>query len=89
VSEEFDALMPGAVEDVMGGKYRLMFSSPMGREVLADILSMCHFGATLDLSNPLQVAEYNLAVVILAKCGVFSPGTGMDVVNALLNVLPK
>ena len=87
--DEFEALMERNEGDDIGSKYRYVFASPLGREVLADLLSECHFGETLDLSNPHKIAEYNVGVMVLAKCGVFGPKTKMDVINALLNVIPK
>lgn len=86
--DEFEVLIP-KIEDDIGSKYRHVFSSSLGREVLADLLGECHFGETLDPDNKVRVAEYNIGVVILAKCGIFGDGTRMDVMNALLNVIPK
>lgn len=68
-------------------KYRHVFTSPLGKDVLADILLDCHFGCTLDPDNKVQVAEYNVAVNILAKCGIFGPEREALVINALINSL--
>lgn len=87
--DEFDALIEKKKEDDIGSKYRHVFASPLGREVLADLLMECHFGRTLDPDNKTQVAEYNVCVMVLAKCGVFGPNTKMDVINNLLNIIPK
>ena len=87
--DEFEALQPKVEYDDVGSKYRSIFTSPLGREVLADLLRECHFGSTLDPDNKVQTAEYNVGVMVLAKCGVFGPETKMDVINALLNVIPK
>jgi hypothetical protein len=71
-------------------KYRAVFmGTPTSLGVLADMLIDLHFGCTLDPSNPVQIAEYNLGIVILAKCGVFHPDGLADVVNALSSVIPK
>jgi hypothetical protein len=51
-------------------KYHLLFREGIGREVLKDILNMCHFGVTLDPDNKVQVAEYNVGLVIAEKAGV-------------------
>jgi hypothetical protein len=69
-------------------KYRAIFLTPMGLEVLADILEMCHFGCTLDPDNKVMVSEHNLGVVILSKCGIFSKGTKDSVIMALATVIP-
>jgi len=74
--------------DEMTDKYRAVFmSSPMGLEVLADILTECHFGCTLQ--TEVQMNEHNIGTVILAKCGVFARGTRMDVIRALSTVIPS
>ena len=75
------------MNDELSQKYRHIFTSPLGREVLADILSDLHFGCTLDPDNKAQIAEYNVGTTILFKCGVFGPERDMDVMNALLNSL--
>jgi hypothetical protein len=70
-------------------KYRSVFGTEMGREVLVDILTMTHFGETLNADNPHRVMEYNVGVAIMAKMGIFSPGTKMQVVRALASVVPN
>jgi|WetSurSiteA1Bulk_404760.scaffolds.fasta_scaffold01891_2 hypothetical protein len=51
-------------------KYATVFGSPLGREVLADILYRTHWGSTLDAENKIQIAEYNVGVYILARAGI-------------------
>jgi len=70
-------------------KYRKVFGSPMGQDVLADILTMTHFGETLDANNLHRVAEHNLGILILVKMGVFSNDTKMDVIRALQSITPS
>jgi len=50
-------------------KYRFVFGYDLGLEVLRDILITCHFGVTLDPDNKVQIAEYNVGIVIAAKSG--------------------
>lgn len=70
-------------------KYRETFvNSALGKDVLADILTRCHFGRTLDPDNKVQVSEYNVGVFILARIGVFTEDTLEDVVRALAGVVP-
>lgn len=69
-------------------KYRLVFQSAIGQDVLADILGLTHFGQTLNPDNPAMIAEYNVGMAILAKMGVFSKGTKGDVVKALMVISP-
>ena len=75
------------MDEALSQKYRQIFLSPLGREVLADILGTCHFGATLDADNKVQIAEYNVGIYILFQCGVLGPDRDMDVINALINSL--
>jgi len=75
------------LDDALQSKYRHVFLSPIGREVLADILGTCHFGATLDPDNKAQIAEHNVGTYILFQCGVLGPDRDMDVINALINSL--
>jgi len=70
-------------------KYRAVFMSPLGLEVLGDILTTCHFGCTLDPDNPANVAEYNVGVTILNRCGVFHQGTLPQVLNAFTAITPQ
>lgn len=58
----------GTHEPDIRDKYRAVLTKGVGLEVLSDILAMCHFGCTLDSSNPQQIGEYNIGVAILAKC---------------------
>jgi hypothetical protein len=66
--------------------YRFIFTSTeVGLKVLADILvDFCHFGCYL--SNPDEVAQYNVGVQILSRMGVFSGGKEV-VVRNLVNSL--
>jgi len=71
-------------------KYRLLFlRSTLGKDVLFDLLQMCHFGGSLTPGDFKEVSEYNLGIMILRKLGIFSEGTGFDVMNALAKVSPK
>lgn len=68
-------------------KYRAVFcGGQVNREVLGDLLKTCHFGQTLDWENPGQIAEFNLGVVILAKCGILRNDNFQDVINSLCAV---
>lgn len=70
-------------------KYRLVFmQSPIGLQVLGDILTLCDFGCTLDPTNQGQIGKYNVGTVILNRCGVFADGTLSQVLNALTAVSP-
>ena len=70
------------------GKYRHVFtSSPLGLDVLADILvSFCHFGCFLDDSY--HMAQHNVGVNILSRIGIFSPENRANVIMQMVNALP-
>jgi hypothetical protein len=51
--------------------YRNVFSSAEGMLVLGDILTHGHYGETLDGENRDQIAEYNFALMIATRAGVF------------------
>ncbi len=70
-------------------KYRKTFLEGFGKDVLADLLQLCHFGETLDPDNKAQIAEYNVGVSVLANLGVFSSNTLVAVVTALGNIIPE
>ena len=80
--------MPEAPETITA-KYRAtLITSALGKDVLADILKLCHFGCTLDPDNKVQVSEYNVGVAILHRCGIFAEDTLEDVIRALAGVVP-
>jgi hypothetical protein len=54
-------------------RYRNVFGTPEGRLVLGDILTLCHFGETLDPKDPVQAAEYNVGLTIVRMAGVLDP----------------
>lgn len=72
-------------------KYRSLFlnSGTIGQDVLGDIMSMAHFGCTLNADNPQQIGEYNVGVAILAKLGVFSRENKTEVIKVLGTITPK
>lgn len=54
-------------------RYKNVFGTEEGRIVLGDILTLCHFGETLDPKDPVQAAEYNVGLTILRMAGVLDP----------------
>lgn len=75
------------VLEVLQAKYREIFlHNPLGQDVLADILRQCRFGSSLNSWEEAQ--EHNLAIYILARCGIFGQDTQQQVVRALANVVP-
>lgn len=74
-------------KEMLFGKYRHVFTSQFGMDVLADILvELCHFGQ--ELENADQVAQYNLGVYILSRMGVYSKANSLNVIRALASTLP-
>lgn len=61
--------MPGLSE--MDQLYRNVFASSEGMAVIGDILTHGHYGVTLDGDNRDQIAEYNFALMIATRAGVF------------------
>lgn len=57
----------------MQQRYRNVFGTPEGRIVLGDILTLGHFGETLNPADPIAVAEYNAAIIIARMAGAFDP----------------
>lgn len=57
----------------MQHRYRNIFGTPEGRRVLGDILTLGHFGVTLNPNDPVQVAEYNVALTIARMAGALDP----------------
>lgn len=55
----------------MQQRYKNVFGTPEGRIVLGDILTLGHFGETLNPLDPVAVAEYNAAIVIARMAGAF------------------
>jgi hypothetical protein len=51
--------------------YKNVFGSIEGRIVLGDILTLGHFGETLNPSDPVSVAEHNAAILIARMAGAF------------------
>lgn len=81
--------MPDAPETITA-KYRSLFlRGTLGKDVLADILTLCHFGCTLDPDNRVQVSEYNVGIAILHRCGIFGEDTLEQVIRHLGKVVPK
>ena len=54
-------------------RYRNVFGTAEGRIVLGDILTLGHFGETLNPLDPVAVAEHNAAIVIARMAGAFDP----------------
>ena len=55
----------------MQSRYKNTFSTPEGRIVLGDILTLGHVGETLNPMDPVAVAEYNAAITIARMAGAF------------------
>ncbi len=68
-------------------KYRHIFiNSEMGREVLRDILlTFCHYGQFLEF-NQKAIADHNVGVSILIRCGVLDGDNIEKSLNGLFNV---
>ena len=55
----------------MQQRYKNVFGTAEGRIVLGDILTLGHFGETLNPADQIVVAEYNAAITIARMAGAF------------------
>jgi hypothetical protein len=53
----------------MQQRYRNVFGTPEGRVVLGDILTLGHFGETLNPEDTVRVVEYSFALIIARMAG--------------------
>jgi len=65
--------MPHDAAKEMQQRYKNVFGTAEGRIVLGDILTLGHFGETLNPVDPVAVAEYNAAMIIARMAGAFDP----------------
>ena len=87
---ETEELAEAKREKELTAKYRHIFlGSPMGLEVLADILQLCHFGVTLSADDEAQIGEHTIGTLILGRCGIFRPGAILNIVQSLASVVPE
>lgn len=82
----FEGLEPEPQDEELRAKHRLLFSSGIGLEVLADILTRhCHFGSYLDPEDKARIGQYNVGIAILGMMkkekGPIDP---VKLLNALL-----
>jgi len=69
-------------------KYSVLFGSPMGQVVLADILKDLGIGVDIDPNSPAANALRNYALtILLPKCGVMT-GDTQGLVRALAHYIP-
>lgn len=73
-------------EKILKQKYRhVLINNPMGREVLTDILlTFCHYGQFLEF-NQKEIAEHNVGVSVLLRCGTLDGGNISNSLNGLFN----
>jgi hypothetical protein len=69
-------------------KYRSVFCSEIGEEVLNDILWEAGHGRSIGYMTDVQRGAYDLGTTILNKMGIYIGTTRREVTNALLNVSP-
>ena len=70
-------------------KYSVLFGSPMGQVVLADILNDLGIGCDVDPNSPAANALRNYALtVLLPKCGIIT-GDTQGLVKALAHYIPE
>jgi hypothetical protein len=55
---------------LIGAKYRQLFASAIGQEVLMDILDLCGYGNPIPEGDNYSVACHNLAIEILKRIAI-------------------
>jgi hypothetical protein len=72
-------------------KYQAVFNTPIGREVLADILvNLCNFGMTLNPDDNKEVIEYNIGIRILEIMKIMTSKTKkINIINILCNNIER
>ncbi len=67
-------------------KYRhVLINNPLGRDVLKDILiTFCHYGQYLEF-NQKEIAEHNIGVSVLLRCGILDGENIEKSLNGLFN----
>lgn len=67
-------------------KYRMVFNSPVGQEVLADIL-INKLNLLIFLKNDLaDVALNNAAIEILGMMGIVTRDSGVEIIRSLMTI---
>lgn len=67
-------------------KYRTVFGTPTGQEVLADILvNELHFGCFLNEALG-DIALNNAAIGVLSKMGIVTKGNALEIIRSLMNI---
>jgi hypothetical protein len=86
MTEYFEGLTPKDDKADIKAKYRVLFGSEIGQEVLSDILiNFCNFGCFLDSDK--ERIEYNVGINILSRMKVFTSQVNKkDIITALYNV---
>jgi len=64
-----EAKSPERLAREMQQRYKNVFGTAEGKIVLGDILTLGHFGETLNPADVVAVAEYNAAIVIARMAG--------------------
>ncbi len=67
-------------------KYRELFSSELGRQVLTDFLENAEFGSILHPEDTVRLMWHNAAISILRECGMIGPGLMDQLVDAFCSV---
>lgn len=84
--EYFEGLKSEDTNLDIKAKYRILFDSDIGREVLSDILiNFCNFGCFIDSDK--ERIEYNVGINILSRLKVFTSQVNKkDIIDSLYNV---
>ena len=78
-------------DDLLTAKYRSVLLSPLGIDVLKDIMvSFCYMGQFHEAGNAEQDGAYNVGISIMSRLGIYTPGTDLfQLFAAFTAVVPK
>lgn len=89
--EQFQASIkrpdPNAISEDISARYRILFNSPLGRDVLCDMLSADELGLLSLITNEEERCRHNYAVNLLALIGVLEGNNLRIIVDSLMNSL--
>ena len=71
----------------LANKYRRVFNTPEGKEVLTDILNDLRFYADTK-EGEADLVRHNSAALILAKCGIWNPEHIEGITDKLFELSP-
>jgi hypothetical protein len=66
--------------------YHKLFSTPLGTDVLVDILNDCGFASLQDVTSESEIARINVGKTILRKAAIWIPEYLRELVSAYMEL---